>query len=645
MSVGVGAGTAPGSYTITVTGTGTSATHTTTVSLTVTASDFSIAASPTSLTVQQGGSGASTIDTAVTSGAAQTVSLSASGQPAGTTIGFSPSSVNAGGSSTMTVNVGASPPGDYTITVIGTGATGATHTTSVALTVTEAPPSDFSIAATPSSLSIQQGSNGTSTISTAVTSGSAQTVTLSATGQPSGVTVAFSPSSVTAGGSSTMTVGVDALTTPGDYTVTVTGTSASATHTTSVALTVTAAPPFDFALTATPTSLSVQQGGSGTSTIGTAVISGSAQTVSFSASGQPFGTTVSFNPPSVTAGGSSTMTVAVGATTAPGAYTITVTGTATSATHTVDVSLTVTAASQGVVNGGFETGNLNGWTASGAFAPVISTTAHSGSYSARLGSTSAVNGNSTLTQTVAIPSGSSRLTFWYQPHCTDSITYDQIQAQIRNTSGATLATVVNVCSNSGAWTSVAFDTSAYAGQTVVLWFNDHDDGYPTDPTYFLLDDVAVANYTPVPNVVQNPGFETGNLSSWSASGAFTPVISTTANSGSYSARLGSTSAVNGNSTLTQTVTVPSGSTLSFWYQPHCTDSITYDQIQMQIRNTSGATLATVLNICSNSAAWTQVTFNMASYAGQTVVLWFNDHDDGYPTDPTYFLLDDVSLSS
>jgi hypothetical protein len=122
---------------------------------------------------------------------------------------------------------------------------------------------------------------------------------------------------------------------------------------------------------------------------------------------------------------------------------------------------------------------------------VISTTAHSGSYSARLGSTSAVNGNSTLTQSVVVPSGSATLTFWYQPHCPDTLTYDQIQMQVRSTSGATLATVLNVCSNSGAWTQKTFDLSAYAGQTVVLWFNDHDDGYPTDPTYFLLDDVTI----------------------------------------------------------------------------------------------------------------------------------------------------------
>jgi len=92
---------------------------------------------------------------------------------------------------------------------------------------------------------------------------------------------------------------------------------------------------------------------------------------------------------------------------------------------------------------------------------------------------------------VAIPVGAATLSFWYQPHCPDTLTYDQIQMQVRNTAGTTLATVLNVCSNSGAWTSVSFNVAAYAGQTVVLWFNDHDDGYAGDPTYFLLDDVAV----------------------------------------------------------------------------------------------------------------------------------------------------------
>ena len=247
----------------------------------------------------------------------------------------------------------------------------------------------------------------------------------------------------------------------------------------------------DFSISSSPSTVTLAAGASGTSTISTAVTYGSTQTVSLSASGAPAGTTVSFSPSSVTSGGSSTMTVTTGSATIPGTYSITVTGTGTSATHTTTVSLTV-AASGGVFNGGFETGDLSGWGASGGLIPVISTTGHSGNYSARLGSTSAFSGDSTLSQTVVVPTGSPRLTFWYQPHCTDSITYDQIQMQIRNLSGATLANVLNVCSNTGAWTSVSYDLSTYAGQTIVLWFNDHDDGWPTDPTYFLVDDVAVS---------------------------------------------------------------------------------------------------------------------------------------------------------
>src|SRR5262245_61064239 len=256
-------------------------------------------------------------------------------------------------------------------------------------------------------------------------------------------------------------------------------------------------PANDFSISASPSSVSAAQGSNAASTISTAVTNGSAQPVALSASGAPAGTTVSFSPASVTAGASSTMTVAVGAATAVGSYTITVTGTGPGATHSTSVALTVTGTG-GVVNGGFEAGNLGGWSATGAFTPVIATTPHTGAYSARLGSTSAFNGDSTLTQTVTVPSGSPTLTFWYQPHCTDTITYDQIQMQVRSTGGATLATVLNVCSNSGAWTQATYNLAPWAGQNVVLWFNDHDDNYPTDPTYFLLDDVSVSGGGPPP---------------------------------------------------------------------------------------------------------------------------------------------------
>jgi len=72
-------------------------------------------------------------------------------------------------------------------------------------------------------------------------------------------------------------------------------------------------------------------------------------------------------------------------------------------------------------------------------------------------------------------------------------------------------------------------------------------------------------------------------------------------------------------------------------------SFTYDQQTMQIRNTAGTVLATVMNICSSSGLWEQRSFNLAPYAGTTVVLCFNVHDNNWPTDPTYMLVDDVSV--
>ncbi|NEC09324.1 peptidase M28, partial [Streptomyces sp. SID7909] len=75
----------------------------------------------------------------------------------------------------------------------------------------------------------------TATVSTATTSGSAQSVRLTASGAPSGVTVSFSPASVQSGSSATMTVSASAQAAAGTYTLTVTGTG-TATHTTTYSL-------------------------------------------------------------------------------------------------------------------------------------------------------------------------------------------------------------------------------------------------------------------------------------------------------------------------------------------------------------------------------------------------------------------------
>ncbi|MDI1466415.1 M20/M25/M40 family metallo-hydrolase, partial [Catellatospora sp. KI3] len=96
---------------------------------------------------------------------------------------------------------------------------------------------DFSVSLSPTSGAVNPGSSTTATVSTATTSGSAQTVSLSASGAPSGVSVSFSPTSVTSGGSSTMTVSTTASAAPGTYSITVTGTGSVA-HSATYTLTV-----------------------------------------------------------------------------------------------------------------------------------------------------------------------------------------------------------------------------------------------------------------------------------------------------------------------------------------------------------------------------------------------------------------------
>ena len=248
----------------------------------------------------------------------------------------------------------------------------------------------------------------------------------------------------------------------------------------------------DFSISASPSSLTIAQGNSGSSTISTAVTSGSAGTVSLSASVSPSGPTASLSPTSVTAGNSATLTVSVGSSVATGNYTVTVTGTEGSATHSTSVTVTVTSSGGGggnsITNGGFETGNFTGWTRSGTTS--ISTTAHSGSFSAMVGGSSPTNGNSSIKQTFTAASGTTTLTFWYLVNCPDLVQYDWATATLRdNTTGRTVTILPRTCNTNNTWVKVT--TSVTAGHSYTLTLISHDDDYFADPTYTLYDDVAV----------------------------------------------------------------------------------------------------------------------------------------------------------
>jgi subtilase family serine protease len=201
---------------------------------------FTLSASPSSVTITQGGSGTSTITVTDLGGFSGSVTLAASGLPSGVTAGFSPNPTT--GTSTLTLTVSATATtGTSTVTITGTSGS-LTATTTVSLTVNAAGTPNFTISASPASLTITQGSNGTSTITITSQNAFSSAVTLTASGLPTGVTAAFSTNPVTppANGSatSTLTLTASATATTGSATVTVTGTSGSLTHNATIALTV-----------------------------------------------------------------------------------------------------------------------------------------------------------------------------------------------------------------------------------------------------------------------------------------------------------------------------------------------------------------------------------------------------------------------
>ncbi|HLZ71943.1 MAG TPA: hypothetical protein VKV26_18725 [Dehalococcoidia bacterium] len=244
LSVTTSASTPAGSYPLTITGTGTDAghtTHSTGVTLVVNPAsqpDFGISASPSSQSVNVGAGTTYTVATTSLNGFSGQVTLSVSGQPAGASAGFSVNPIAAGGSATLTESTTSStPPGSYTLTITGTSGS-LSHSTTVTLVV-KVP--DFSISASPGSLSVSRNSSGTYTVTIGSTNGFSGSVALAVSGLPAGATASFSPASVTppAGGSAGSTLTVNTGNRRGNFTLTITGTSGSLSHSTTVTLQIT----------------------------------------------------------------------------------------------------------------------------------------------------------------------------------------------------------------------------------------------------------------------------------------------------------------------------------------------------------------------------------------------------------------------
>ncbi|MET7685830.1 hydrolase [Streptomyces sp. NPDC005423] len=147
----------------------------------------------------------------------------------------------------------------------------------------------------------------------------------------------------------------------------------------------------------------------------------------------------------------------------------------------------------------------------------------------------------------------------------------------------------------------------------------------------------------------NNGFESGSTT-WSASsGVITNSSSQSARSGSYYAWLDGYGTAT-TDTLSQAVTIPAACTtaaLSFYLHIDTAETSTstaYDTLKVQVLNSSGTVLGTLATYSNLNAAsgYTQRSFSLASYAGQTVTLKFTGAEGS--TLQTSFVVDDTALN-
>jgi subtilisin family serine protease len=114
--------TAPGgTYPLTITGAAGGVTHSAAVTLVVSARDFALSVSPSSVAISRGQSAKYTVGVSVTGGSVGNVSLTVAGLPTGTTAAVAPNPVGSPGSSTLTVKATSSTRrGTYTLRITGT---------------------------------------------------------------------------------------------------------------------------------------------------------------------------------------------------------------------------------------------------------------------------------------------------------------------------------------------------------------------------------------------------------------------------------------------------------------------------------------------------------------------------------------------
>jgi hypothetical protein len=173
--------------------------------------------------------------------------------------------------------------GTTTVTCTATAVSGSRSTGTFNVIVANQPTPGFTLSASPTTVSVAQGGSGTTTITMTDVGGFSGTVSLSASGLPTGVTASFAAASTAGSQVLTLSASNSAAISSTAVTVTITGTSGTLSATSSIALTITPEPSFTSGAGGT-TSITVAPGATtgNTGTISVVGTNGFAGTVALS---------------------------------------------------------------------------------------------------------------------------------------------------------------------------------------------------------------------------------------------------------------------------------------------------------------------------------------------------------------------------
>ena len=308
------------------------------------APSFTVGVSPATLSVAAGAAGRVTVQVGATGGFNSAVALAVSGLPTGVTatLGKSTLAAPGSGSTSLTISTTASAAaGVYALQIAATGS-GVTQSSTLSLTITKA--TGCTLSAAPSSLALNPSSSAYTQVSCgSVQSGFNSALKLTVSGAPSGVTAAFSTTSLAPGtAQSKLTVTTTSAVSAQTVSLTVTATGGGLTLSLPISVTINPAPTFTLSIASA--ALAVPPGTTSQLTLTTAAVGTFNSAVSLSATGVPSGVTATFSPASIPAGnGSSTLTIVTTSTASGGSYTVTLKATGGGLTRTQNMVLSIPA--------------------------------------------------------------------------------------------------------------------------------------------------------------------------------------------------------------------------------------------------------------------------------------------------------------